>query len=135
MPGPTYVLDKTYKCGVALGVAQYLAVGPDTDDGEVKLPATAGDPCEGIAQEAGVVDKNFRVRVEGISKAIAGENITTKRTALIADIDGKLIAATLTATGAAVAVQHIIGYNLDLGDDGKVITVELVKGLVIRPVS
>lgn len=134
MPGPTYVLDQTYKCGVPAGVAQYLAVAPDTDNGEVKLPATTGDPCEGIAQEAGTENENFRVRVKGISKAISGAAIATKRTPLVANTAGKLVAATLTATAGAVAVQHIIGYNISTASGAdKVIDVELVKGVHIRP--
>lgn len=136
MAGQTHILDKTCKCTETNGVTRFYAVAPGTNAGEAKLPATAADPCEGIAQEAGVNGKNFRVRFQGISKAVAGAALATLRTPLVADTTGKLIAATLTATGSAVALQHLLAYNLTVASaDGDEITVELAKGVIIRPAS
>jgi hypothetical protein len=80
MPGPSYVLDKTYQNNVSGGVSAYKAmINAATDgskDGQAILPSAASQIIVGVTQEAQTLQyENVEVRILGITKAYANAAI------------------------------------------------------------
>ena len=76
MPGPSYVLEKTYAEQDAAGVLAYIAVinyaSDGSGDGKCKLPTAASPVIVGITQGAQSKQyENVNVRILGISRAFA----------------------------------------------------------------
>lgn len=122
------VLDKGYR--VTTAIAIFRCVMPVTDDWSVKQADSAGAAVLGICQETvdatdGTNAKRIvNIRLEGVSKAVAGAAIANGAPVMTTNV-GKVITATST--------NKIVGYaRSTAAADGDWIDVELVgKGSVL----
>lgn len=109
MPGPTFAGgDKGFTMTTAT-TTRFRAVMQVTNE-SVKQADTAGARCVGICQEQvstadATAGRVANVRMEGISRAIAGDTSPTRGTRVTTDNQGRLVAATTGNTPIGVVVS------------------------------
>jgi hypothetical protein len=133
MPGPSYVLDKTYAEQDSSGCKAYVClVNYATDgsgDGKCKLPTAASPAIVGISQEAQSKQyENVAVRVEGISYAYAKGTVNAGNLVECyydsgGTENGYVQAVTPATSGSTPHI--IIGQAVTSGTDGTLIAVLL----------
>lgn len=119
--GPNEILDKSF---VATNEVPRFHVVKHTGIDECALNNTAGGDWLGVAQEeADGVDvvngRVVRVRMEGITRAIAGANVAF-RAKVMSAADGRVVTAT--------AGNEVVGRALTAGGAGDWINVQLTPG-------
>jgi hypothetical protein len=121
--GPNEILDKSF---VVTTPVPHFHVVKHTDIDECAAADTAGADWLGVAQEeADAQDvangRVLRVRMEGITRAVAGANVAF-RAKVATNNQGRVVTAT--------AGQHVVGIALTAGGAGDWINVQLTPGAI-----
>jgi hypothetical protein len=120
--------DITLVAGADLSAKQFYAVKVNSSGQAVT--AGAGEAAIGIVQNDPASGQAGAIRVAGVSKAVAGGNVTAGAQ-VAANADGKIVTATAGRTNTndagsttdALIGSNVIGVALSGGADGEVISI------------